>query len=313
MVLKEWNAVPNQGARAVVAFRTLAANPVGRVLLYRLLIEIRRQDAANNGCCGDGITVTPAMSSYREWARKIDVQYVRGKLEFEPMEGAPGSVIRLDPDKVVGCRCLRINGGATIDTSNRRNSLDGVLFHEMLHWFQLLRHPVRFFDEGIEACRPSRYAYLSRCYYGNDGFAWELFTWGGLNHQEMRTILGTPNYNTPAELALFHSNALLPNDPGNCIGVNGGFLPQGCEFYNGDDLSENAYRMAKHAVDPAHHPVRMRFGHGDVINPIDISAGIPDRFQLAHLVATNCCNAIVTANGAPAINNWNLVVGEAAE
>ncbi|MDR2372155.1 MAG: hypothetical protein LBD60_03345, partial [Puniceicoccales bacterium] len=46
-------------------FRTIAANPAGRVLLYRLLIEIRRQNAANNGCCEQGIFMSSGDLSKR--------------------------------------------------------------------------------------------------------------------------------------------------------------------------------------------------------------------------------------------------------
>jgi hypothetical protein len=299
------------------AFREIAANPVGRVLLYRLIIEIRRQDATNEGCVEDGIEITPDMSNFRRWIRKISIRHEVNKFEFEPIMGNGGSVIRFDPAKIAEFACLRINAVAappTIDTVELQVGQDVALFHEMLHWFQFLRHPKRFTEEDIEECDSTKYMYLGRCYYGDMS---EYFTWGGLDHQEMRTILGAPNYNTAAEVGLFHANALLPADPGSGIAVGTRFLPSNCLFYNGDDLSENAYRMAKHA---AANPVRMRFGHGGIIEPIDITDPtggggivIPNRFQLAHLVATNCCNAIVTANGGPPINNWNLISGEAAQ
>jgi hypothetical protein len=106
-------------------------------------------------------------------------------------------------------------------------------------------------------------------------------------------------------------SALLANDPGGGIPVgNGRFLPLECEFYNGDDLSENAYRMARRS---AATPVRMRFGYDALVSPVDRNdprnAEKWHRFRLAHLVATNCCNAIVN----PPIINWGLVSGEAAE
>jgi hypothetical protein len=307
------------------AFRAIAANPVGRVLLYRLLIEIRRQDAANEGCVEDGIGITPGMSGFRGWTRRISIRREANTFEFEPIMGDGGSVIRFDPSAIAEFTCLRINAATiaappTIDTVDLQNDLDIPLFHEMLHWFQYLRHPVRFVEEDIKGCMPVYYQYLSRCYYGNDGFNWESFAWGGLDHQEMRTILGAPNYNTAAEVDLFHPNALFPANPVGFLAATNtagaiGYLPPECVFFNGDDLSENAYRMAKHAaaVAAGANPVRMRFGHGGVINPVDITGGIPDRFQLANLVARNCCDAIMTANGGAAINNWNLVSGGAAQ
>ncbi|MDR0740654.1 MAG: hypothetical protein LBF34_03010 [Puniceicoccales bacterium] len=56
-------------------FRTIAANPVGRVLLYRLLIEIRRQDVANNGCCEQGIVIKLAILLRRNNAREICITF----------------------------------------------------------------------------------------------------------------------------------------------------------------------------------------------------------------------------------------------
>ncbi|MDR2372032.1 MAG: hypothetical protein LBD60_02700, partial [Puniceicoccales bacterium] len=41
----------------------------GRVLLYRLLIEIRRQNAANNGCCEQGIFMSSGDLSKRNLNR----------------------------------------------------------------------------------------------------------------------------------------------------------------------------------------------------------------------------------------------------
>jgi hypothetical protein len=314
----------------IKAFLTIAANPVGRVLLYRLLIETRRVDFMNNGCCANGIVTMPYLGT-RNFARSIFIDYDEDNLLFVQRSNGQWGINFNQKD--TDSNFIRIIANQ-LDTVNGQDFLDIGLFHEMLHWFQLLRHPVRFFKEDIRECNPSKYMYLSRCYYGNVS---EHFTWGGLDHQEMRTILGAPDYRVAAERKLFHLDALLKNDPGNGIAANGGgFLPPGLRFYNGDDLSENAYRMARHT---ATNPVRMRFGHGENINPVDISScvfkkllvrglnlvrrcfgcgnivdiKIPKRFRLANLVATNCCNAIVSANGGPPINNWNLVAGEAAQ
>jgi hypothetical protein len=300
-------------------FRIIAANPVGRVLLYRLLIEIRREDAGM-GCCGDGLIPNKSFLASRDASRRINIKYEKEKFAFNPEKEC--AVIKCDLDAQEELSCLRINNGVqTIDTFELLAPIDIDLFHEMLHWFQFLRHPVRELKESKENCkRGNEYMYLSRCYYGNIS---ERFTWGGkINHREMRVILGAPNYGIHGELSLFHQNALWSTDPGGFLnivngGVTVGYLPPECVFYNGDDLSENAYRMARHT---AANPVRMRFGHGGVIGPIDITNPgnpgnvlIPNEFRLAHLVAITCCNAIVTANGGVPINNWRLVSGEAAE
>jgi hypothetical protein len=233
------------------AFLMIAANPMGRVLLYRLLIETRRVDAANNGCCENGIIAIPYLGT-RNFARAIFIDYDEDDLLFvQKSNGQWG--INFNP-RDTDSDFIRIMANQ-LDTVDGQDSLDIGLFHEMLHWFQLLRHPTRFFKEDIKECSPSQYMYLSRCYYGDDSFRWELFTWGGVDHQEMRTILGAPNYGVVAERRLFTRSVFLPINPGNSIAIGGGFLPPECAFYSGDDLSENAYRMAKHAVDPVNHPV----------------------------------------------------------
>jgi hypothetical protein len=288
------------------AFKVIAANPVGRVLLYRILIEIRRQDAANKGCCEDGIKcgVNWGMLTFRDASRSIKVEYQKGEFRF----GSLGNVIKCDLDMQMFGQCIRIDQGK-ISTVQLSVAKDIVLFHEILHWFQRLRHPVRYNQESGNYSA-SQYMYLSRCYWGDMR---TYLVWGGkFDLRETRSILGMPNYNTPAEVDLFHSDALLPNDPGgylaaaNTAGATG-YLPPECEFYEGDDLSENAYRMARHT---AAHPVRMRFGHKEEMKSVN---NILNQFRLAHLVARNCCNAIVTANGGPPINNWRLISGEAAE
>jgi hypothetical protein len=152
-----------------------------------------------------------------------------------------------------------------IDTFPFFRDPDIALFYEMLHWFHSLRDYERYYYEAAELCRPSCYQYLSRYYYGDIS---ELFTWCHFKHEEMRTILWAPRYNNQMEVKLFHKDALLSANPGRGIPVGTGFLPPGAKFYEGDDLSENVYRMAKHAVAG---PVRMRLGHGGPINPVACS------------------------------------------
>ncbi|MDR1591107.1 MAG: hypothetical protein LBR92_03915 [Puniceicoccales bacterium] len=295
------------------AFRTIAANPVGRVLLYRLIIEIRRQDAANRGCFEGGIIVNLTMLLMRNNARRIRVTFALNEVFCFICGGGTHISARINfnnPVNPVRIPIFRIQA-LMIDTFCNLRSLDIPLFHEMLHWFHCLRDHDRYRQEAARTL-PSCYQYLSRCYYGDIS---ELFAWCHLKHEEMRTILGAPRYDRQEELKLFHKEALLSVNPGG-IGIPVGprFLPPIARFYEGDDLSENTYRMARHAV--AANPIRMRFGHGGSINPVacfPVRILPPKRFQLANLVARNCCNAIVTANGGQPINNWNLISGEAAQ
>jgi hypothetical protein len=193
-------------------FKIIAANPVGRVLLYRLLIEIRRQDTDNNGCCETGIVCNREMLALRDASRRINVKYVEEKFAFNP--GKKCGIIKCDLDAGKELTCLRINATLTVDTIKLLAPIDIDMFHEMLHWFQLLRHPIRESKEGKENLRiGNEYSYLSKCYYGDIS---EYSIWDGeFDHREVRVILGTPNYGTLAEANLFPSGILLTPQPNN--------------------------------------------------------------------------------------------------
>ena len=79
----------------------------------------------------------------------------------------------------------------------------------------------------------------------------------------------------------------LSEDPGVSIAINArGFIPLSDRFLNGDDLSENVYRISKTQKPFTHR--YMRFGHSDQsIKPVTMNP-IPNRFLLAHRVAQDC-------------------------
>ena len=73
-------------------FRSIAEDPVGRVLLYRLLIEIRRVDDSNKGCCEDGITLPPTDLTCRNKCRHLTVTHNK-KSSFN----FTGATLKLNP------------------------------------------------------------------------------------------------------------------------------------------------------------------------------------------------------------------------
>ncbi len=298
------------------AFREIASNPVGRVLLYRILIEIRRQHVTD-GCCENGIALGMVSLEKRNFCRSIVVKYSDTGCSF-----ACGSrrTIAFDPDDVtaITMKLKNLRGNArkletAIDPVNDTGDIG--IFHEMLHWFHFLRNPIRY--NYSSDSDPTYYKYLLRGYYGNYHEISEVHTWDGhVDEEEIRTILGTPNYNTVGEFNLMdYEGTFLPNNPRNGVNVNLGVrrrhVPYEARFLEGDDLSENVYRMSKLIPGAGGARYRMRFGHGDPISSIIILQGqpLPNRFQLAHLVATNCHLAITGAN----LANWGLVHGQAAQ
>lgn len=298
------------------AFREIASNPVGRVLLYRILIEIRRQNAIG-GRCENGIALRPASLEKRNFCRSIVIKYSPDGCSF-----ACGSrrTLAFDPDDAtaITMKLRNLRGGAikletAVDPED--DSDDIGIFHEMLHWFHFLRNPIRY--NYSDFADPTYYKYLLRAYYGNYHEISEVHTWDGyVDEEEIRTILGTPNYNTIGEFNLMdYAGTFLPNNPRDGININHGgrrkHIPYEARFLEGDDLSENVYRMSKQIPGAGGARYRMRFGHGDPISSIIIlpRQQLPNRFRLAHLVATNCYLAITGAN----LANWGLRHGQAAQ
>lgn len=286
------------------AFREIADDPVGRVLLYRLLIEIRRVDDAGNGCCGDDVILPMGYDpDERNNCRGIEIinsndgcafDFMRCLIEFDLDRGIQTGTLILDP-----------NNNLTTQEENRPCTI--ALFHEMLHWFHFLRHPSRFDRMGSE--NPCQFKYPLRCYYGNVG---ELNVWGGIiDAEEIATILGSPDLNLRNINAL-NLLALIPHKAFSLrktavnniqVNINGvdQYIPISEQYLNGDDLSENAYRASQ-----GQH---MRFGHMTAaIEPVPLNP-IPERFRLAHGIAVQCYQDI-TGN---APQNWQLIPGQAIQ
>ena len=276
------------------AFRTIAADPVGRVLLYRLLIEIRRLDnVGRNGIC-EGRIIT---RNGRNFCRSLFINYSNHGCSFNPVGN-----INFDTNNNIQTFTFfqNVNNFLTTQAEQRDRSIG--LFHEMLHWFHFLRSSVRFTNNRNYNIQ--NYRYVGNCYYGNIS---ELYLWGlnsEIKLEEIATILGTPNYNF-AYNHLIHTEAFF-NNPGVGfflvrINEHDRYIPNADHFFNGDDLSENVYRASQGC--------HMRFGHMNrAITPLTMYP-IPNRFQLAHQVAVTCYTQI-TGN---APQNWALVQGEAIQ
>lgn len=318
-------------------FRVIASDPVGKVLLYRLLLEIRRKYNSEQsytyrtskkqekiiiktGSTEDCNIKNNTLSTLgrRNNCRSIIIKSggscsfcTGGELKFSDSNDKETSVLELieTPEHV-------------IQTKRMKRSADIGLFHEMLHWLHYLRDPQRFVQDGEYG---KSYKYLISCYYGskfNELFAWTTDI--KLDAEEIRTILGTPNYNNDEELKLFSADAILPGDIGKCIKLkNGKFVGPGSLYKCGDDLSENAYRMSRFINDVTNRgKIRMRFGHtSGTLDPIGVSDRNPDsfkvnampfsqcRFMLANMVSRHCYIAVISA----ICDVWKLKKGEAAE
>ena len=280
----------------------IAEDPVGRVLLYRLIIETTRVDEKGEYCCEQGID-KPTGENIENRKNccilgiKIDTGLAfsrHGIIYFDPKdtEGIPVLSMLFSEDK-------------TFDSFDEKiTPLDMGLFHEMLHWFHFLRNPERYDNHTkIEA---DCFKYPLRCYYGD---VTDLITWGNdMKAEEIATILGTPNWENASHLNLIPSEAFLPQRTSQeDIETSKGYIPHNESFFNGDDLSENVYRISQ--SENKNDKFYFRFGHNDeAINKSNINF-MPKRIQLAHKVAIECYKEITGKKP----SHWDLQENQAIQ
>jgi hypothetical protein len=152
-------------------FRHIAANPVGRVLLYRILIEINRE-GTGAGIAGidgapivipidtgllevDGAAAATMLLITRNGvnviARRNNLRSIY--IEFCNSYSTPSffdsgsQCIRIADFPGVCYTTLCINSFGKLTTDYLSNPAHLKLFHEMLHWFHWLRNPQRVVNE----------------------------------------------------------------------------------------------------------------------------------------------------------------------
>jgi hypothetical protein len=223
-------------------FRKIASTSVGRVLLYRILIEIRRHQPGGNigypehpGYVSDIPNVNnDNLLQPRNVCRRLEVRYGANQNDFffSP-NGILSFFAHVDNSTVVG-KTIR---GQYTHIVHCLETISSSLFHEMTHWFHHLRNTVRRIDErnlnqnnrkNFENYFLGRYYWhgLNRCVTEWSGRVISEEPWrancifGPTNYvtfEEIRTVLGAPYLGS------------IENYPQNYI--------------QGDDLSENLYRM----------------------------------------------------------------------
>ncbi len=205
-------------------FRKIASTSVGRVLLYRLLIEIRRKDKNQNGCF-ETKKINEENEIFqpdRSILRSLSVNY-GGMIAFAFADAYISIDNSFTNSSVIGIPDTK-NWYTNILYGHTSN-LDINLFHELGHWFHYLRNYARVTKEKgyTIICDKNICPYLWGGLEGNnnkDRIDNSSYCWG--NHEEMRNILGSHiNYDN--------------------------------EYLAGDDLCENLYRVCVNKP--------LRFGH----------------------------------------------------
>lgn len=285
-------------------FRILAANPVGRVLLYRILIELRRLKS-NEGTIEDGIDVYRCQLESRMKRRALQIKKEEN-FTFAPYDATLGFAPRTLKISVLSTQQTTTgsnNNDVVLGFSEKERPLDVALFHEMLHWYHNLRNPDRYLERTN-----SNYKYALKSYYGNIDEEPATLWAGDINDEELRAILGYPDHNIKGYFDLMPKDIFFKEDSTakdrSLIGTNSTlYIPKQAKFLNGDDLSENVYRISK--------TLPMRFSHTSANFTIQYVKGTPpNRLKLAHTVALDCYKAIYRENGNE-VKNWELKIGQA--
>lgn len=252
-------------------FRILAANPVGRVLLYRILVEIRRyKEEESYGVC-EFEDLSLDTLTLRNYNRSILIK--SNGYNFSPTNRQ----ICFD-NQDVDLPELQVERGR-IKTIMKKTSKDVCLFHEMLHWYQLLRNPYRYNEEYHATLDTEQNESISNPYYSND----PIFTWGKgiMNIPDIRVILGIPNLgNEDLREYAVSENDLTP-----------------MSYLIGDELSENVYRLSliyNRSRTNGNIFNSIRWGHSDILFNADLKDASINKFILAYRVAIQCFDDITS-------------------
>jgi hypothetical protein len=209
-------------------FRKIASTSVGRVLLYRLLIEIRR----NNGRSGCQESVLEDMKlsernkcrSITMWWRDDFFQFIDLGFIWFAKETKPQTAIS-SPQK----------GETKVEISLQTicKPLDIALFHEMLHWFHKLKDYNKHSKESSKK---------NELQIRIEEFDIIQLYWGNVSSfQEGKGPWLIPNFNRSALIIAFEEIRTVLGNPRDAYGY---------------DLSENLYRMER--------KFPLRFGYSDV-------------------------------------------------
>lgn len=201
-------------------FRKIASNSVGRTLLYRLLLEIRRTNTEGNGCIDDALNISLASkdAKFRNNARMITIEKADEENAFSYDEDGHSFIEFFASRDTETSNVVDFTTGKLIEKSRGD---DNALFHEMLHWFHALREPER---KGQELALKTRTSQISRIRMGDENLElWSYEKHGKhfIKMEEFRTIMG---------------EVVEVSSKGKVI-----YSPRPVLY--GDDLSENLYRF----------------------------------------------------------------------
>ncbi|MCR5224725.1 MAG: hypothetical protein K6C34_01455 [Alphaproteobacteria bacterium] len=213
-------------------FRKIASTSVGRTLLYRILIEINRPTSQIKAGRTQGTAVLPLMEE-RNNCRSIEIRW--GIFSFF----SSTSCISVNNDTPL-LTVLGASRAGYDDIIPKKTLSDVALFHEMLHWYHHLRDVARQIRESNRG--PSA-LHFTDVPIGQ-------FYWRKMNSAKLFANMVVSESVWSMNLPQLGSRVLF-EDIRTILGVPNNFKP----YLEGDDLSENLYRMC--TANP------LRFGYGN--------------------------------------------------
>ena len=248
-----------------MTFRAIAKNNIGRLSLYRILIEIWREDEHGFGCVEKCALFHDAtMLAHRNQCRKIMIAKGNKTNSYNWKKHTIHFVCNDEYETTVISN-HEINGATEIVRHKRISDIG--LFHELLHWLHSLMDFVRYQADRYKGYPHENFAHFitaaKKVHAFNFGYRIDIASYyyeviaeevtneqrkisrkpWGKNYEELRTIWGVP--------------------------------PGYSKFFrNGDDLSENLYRLSQC------NSSCIRFGHKSYVHSFEDSRVIDNYLNI---------------------------------
>ena len=239
-------------ATFIANFRKIASVSVGRVLLYRLLLEIRRTDLTGNGCID--ATLEKSLSE-DDLQKRNNLRNIIIKNADKNSFGSGGYIKFHDSKDTKETNAISSERMERVPIIRYARTDDVGLFHEMLHWFHALREIKRFrIEKNIDSKTNDEDIFKSTMHMEDE----KIILWYGeknksddelaVKMEEFRTIMGYTVKVTKNSEEIY-----VPD-----------------EAQNGDDLCENLYRICVGQ--------KLRYGHVSADDPeITVSKSALDK------------------------------------
>ena len=239
-------------ATFIANFRKIASVSVGRVLLYRLLLEIRRTDAAGNGCIDEKLEKSLLSKDLRA---RNELRNIVIKNSDKNTFNSNGYIRFYDSKDQKQTNVVDEEPGKSIVIIRESRTDDIGLFHEMLHWFHALRDINRHgIEKNINSETNNKNIFNSNMHMEDE----KVDLWYGkkskcddelvIKMEEFRTIMGYTVKVIKGSEVIYETKAPV----------------------NGDDLCENLYRICVGQ--------KLRYGHVSAEDPrIIVSKSAIDR------------------------------------